>query len=185
MAGTRGKWRQFSMVKQSVIVSFCLVVVACSTQDFSDLESYIEEVRINQKGRVDPLPQFKPFETFAYTADSIRSPFKPWIDESENEGKGNLSAIGPQPDFNRRKELLERFPLDSLLMVGTLEQKDGFWAIIQAPDGMVHRVKRGNYLGQNYGEIISLADTKVDIKELIPDGLGGWQERQGFLTLEE
>ncbi len=179
------KWIKFRMVKQYVVLSILLVLAACSTQDFSDLERYVEEVRVNQKGRVKPLPQFKPFETFSYTADTLRSPFDPWTVVGAENISNNRAANGPQPNFSRRKELLERFPLDSLQMVGTLEQDHAYWAIIQAPDGMVYRVKKGNYLGQNHGEIISLADTQINIKELIPDGLGGWQKRQGFLTLEE
>ena len=87
--------------------------------------------------------------------------------------------------MNRRREALEAFPLDALKMVGTLAQKDGVWAIIKAPDGLVYRVTRNNYLGQNYGRITKISEDKVELVEIVPDGLGGWQERRASLVLAE
>lgn len=160
-------------------------LTACSNADVKDLEQFVEETRAAQKGRIDPLPQFKPFETFVYSAVTMRAPFMPWRDETAESNRSNRTASGPQPDFNRRKELLEKFPLDSLRMVGTLAREDGQWAIVQAPDGMVYRVKEGNYLGQNHGKILKLGEQKLEVLELVPDGLGGWQERQAALALQE
>ena len=70
-------------------------------------------------------------------------------------------------------------------MVGTLSQKNGVWAIIKAPDGLVYRVKRNNYLGQNYGRITKISEDKVELTEIVPDGLGGWQERSASLVLAD
>jgi type IV pilus assembly protein PilP len=162
-----------------------LMTAGCSSSDISDLEQYVEETRASQVGRIDPLPQFKPFDTYAYSADSIRDPFVPWRDIADVAQTKRTAGTGPQPDFDRRKELLEKFPLDSLRMVGRLQREDGDWAIIRAPDGMVYRVKQGNYLGQNHGKIVSMADQSIGIVELIPDGLGGWTERQASLTIVE
>lgn len=174
-----------SGLSRTALVLWALGLAACSNTELNDLEQFVEETRTAQKGRIDPLPQFKPFETFVYSAVTMRAPFAPWVDDTVEANRGSRTASGPQPDFNRRKELLEKFPLDSLRMVGTLAREDGQWAIVQAPDGMVYRVKEGNYLGQNHGKILKLGEQKLEVMELVPDGLGGWQERQAGLALQE
>lgn len=172
-------------VKGALLLVWMLGLAGCSGSEYKDLEQFVEETRAAQKGRIEPLPQFKPFETFRYASTTMRAPFVPWRDEAAESQRGTRTATGPSPDFNRRKELLEKFPLDSLRMVGTLAREDGQWAIVQAPDGMVYRVKEGNYLGQNHGKILHLGEQKIEVMELVPDGLGGWQERQAALALQE
>ncbi len=168
------------------LFSFVLLgLVGCSSPDFSDLTMYIEDTRKAQKGRIDPLPQFKPFGLYEYSASQHRDPFTTWIDESLSSDTVRQASQGPQPNFNRRKELLERFPLDALRMVGVLSRDEGQWAIVKAPDGMVYRVQEGNYIGQNHGKITTLQEDGISLTELLPDGLGGWQERAAALKLED
>ncbi len=90
-----------------------------------------------------------------------------------------------QPDRNRNREELEAHPLDSLRMVGTIEKDGGTWAIISASDGTIHRVQEGNYMGQNHGQILSIDEFSVVLREIVPDGLGGWREREASLVLPE
>ena len=171
--------------KHILIVLIVLVLISgCSQTELHDLEVFVEETRSSQKGRVDPLPQFKPFETYQYAAVELRDPFRPWHDDDLEDKRPNSNALGPKPDFDRRKELLEKYPLDALKMVGTLSKDGEDWAIISAPDSMVYRVREGNYLGQNHGKIILLAEERIALTELVPDGLGGWLEREAFLTLD-
>jgi len=166
--------------------SFVLLgLVACSSPDITDLTVYIEETRKAQKGRIEPLPQFKPFGLYEYNANKYRDPFITWVDSSESRKTVTRISKGPQPNFNRRKELLEKFPLDALRMVGMLSRKEGQWAIVKAPDGMVYRVQKGNYIGQNHGKITLLQEEGISLTELLPDGLGGWQERAAGLRLED
>ncbi len=168
-----------------LIACMLVMVTACSSPDLHDLEQFVEDTRNSQRGRVEPLPQFRPFETYQYSAVHLRDPFAPWRNESNEEDQRTSSTLGPKPDFDRRKELLERYPLDSLKMVGTLSKDGENWAIIIAPDSMVYRVKEGNHLGQNHGKIVLLAEERLGVKELVPDGLGGWTEREAFLTLAD
>lgn len=171
--------------KYILFISVLIVLVTgCSHPELHDLEAFVEETRTSQRGRVDPLPQFKPFETYQYAAVDLRDPFRPWHDDDFEDNLPNGNILGPKPDFERRKELLEKYPLDALKMVGTLSKDGQDWAIISAPDSMVYRVKEGNYLGQNHGKIILLAEERIALTELVPDGLGGWLEREAFLTLE-
>jgi type IV pilus assembly protein PilP len=87
------------------------------------------------------------------------------------------------PDKTRRKEPLEFFPMDSLKMVGILEQKGEVWGLIQDPDGTIHRVQAGNHAGETYGEIVRISEESIDFVESIPDGLGAWIEREISLSI--
>lgn len=158
---------------------------ACSSQ-VSDLEQFVAQEKAKKPGPIEPLPQIQPYETFTYDAENLRSPFVPDTEvtpAADAEGTGNASGI--HPDFNRNKEYLEQFPLDALTMVGTIEIKGETFALVSDPDGAVHRVQPGNYLGQNHGEITSVSDTQIKLTEIVPDGLGGWMERQAAVGLEE
>jgi type IV pilus assembly protein PilP len=56
---------------------------------------------------------------------------------------------------------------------------------VQGRDGLVHRVLPGNFVGQNDGRIVGIAPTRISIIEIVPDGLGGYIERQAALALTE
>ena len=173
------------VIRIVLIALMLMTLAACSQPELHDLEQFVEETRKNQRGRVEPLPQFKPFETFKYSVSDRRDPFQPWQSEADDDSERSRNVLGPKPDFDRRKELLEQYPLDSLKMVGTLSKDGEDWAIIRAPDSMIYRVQQGNYLGQNHGKIIQFAGERLALKELVPDGLGGWIEREAFLTLAD
>lgn len=160
-------------------------LVACSGDNMDDLRSYVEATKAKPGGRVEPIPEVKPFDSYIYQVAGRKSPFEPWSTNVGTARNAGVAGTGPAPDGTRRKEALEAFPLDTLRMVGTLAQKDGVWAIVKAPDGLVYRVARNNYMGQNHGRIVRVGDDKVDLTEIVPDGLGGWQERQASLVLAE
>ncbi len=158
------------------------MLMACSDDGMSDLQNYVEQVKSEKQGQVEPLPEFKPFETFVYKSDEIKDPFTSWETQVQNVAQSSQNNQ-IHPDANRRKEVLEGFPLNSLLMMGTLEYKDQTWGLIKAPDGIVYRVKSGNYLGQNHGKIRVISKNKMALTEIVPDGLGGWEKRQASISL--
>ncbi|MCL4776846.1 MAG: pilus assembly protein PilP [Gammaproteobacteria bacterium] len=143
-----------------------------------DLDKYINDVKARPGGRIEPLPQVKPYETFTYEAQSLRSPFAP------DSPKGRANA-GPRPEANRPKEYLEQFPLDTLKMVGTLQKDHQRYALLQAQDGLVHRVVPGNYVGQNDGRVVSVTEGEVKVEELVPDGIGGFYKRSAAIGLSD
>ena len=169
------------------------LVTGCGGGDTSDLEAYVTQVKGQQKGRIEPLPEFKPFETFAYEAVLEKDPFAAWVTERAPEqiitaeGIVRLSSRprGISPDFDRRKELLEQYPIDSLKMLGTLALDSELWAIVSDPDNIVHRVKAGNYIGQNFGKVVEVQEDQLSLRELVVDGLGDWQVREASLALAE
>lgn len=151
----------------------------------SDLQRWVDEKLSQQKVRIEPLPEFKPFETYLYAASDLRSPFVPPSGVGPAEQATQVASNGIAPDFNRPREPLEEAPLDSLRMVGTLGQGGESWALVRNVDGTIHRVRPGNYVGQNHGKIESISEYEVQLTEIIPDGLGGWQEREATLALSE
>ena len=175
-----GQWTKMVMLALAG-----LLIAGCSGDNLSDLRSFVQTEKAKPGGRVEPIPEVKPFDSFTYKVNGRKSPFQPW-GISGGTAKSSVASMGGlHPDTNRRREALESFPLDTLRMVGTLTQKGAMWAIIQAPDGLVYRVKRNNYLGQNYGRITKISEDKVELVEIVPDGLGGWEERRADLVLAE
>ena len=105
---------------------------------------------------------------------------------SARDGDNATSGAGTiRPDVNRPNEPLEEFPLDALRMVGTITMQQRAFALIRAPDAVVHRVSVGDHLGQNYGKITGISETEVVLMEIIPDGLGGYIQRPASVALTQ
>jgi type IV pilus assembly protein PilP len=152
------------------------LVTGCSGRD-SDLDRYIDATKKEPGGRVEPLPEVKPYEAFTYTDQDLRSPFVPG-------GSGGASA-GLRPDSKRNREFLEQFSLDTLKMVGTLNLGGNRYGLVSTKDGRVHRVVVGEHIGTNDGKITDITPSKIALVEIIPDGLGGYIERPAALGLNE
>ncbi len=148
----------------------------------SDLQAYIDEVKARPGGRIDSLPQVRPAPTYTYVAGDRRSPFLP--DTPQRRVSEDPNAIqGPDP--NRPREFLEQFPLDTLHMVGTLADRRASFGLVQTADGLVHRVTVGNHMGQNYGRIVAISDSEIQLVEIISDGIGGFLERPAKIALAD
>lgn len=175
-----------SALKALIVTLSVSVLVACSAGNFDDLNAYIKSVKARPAKRIAPLPEFKTYETFTYAATDLRDPFKMFENEAEVAKTVTVpKTTGPKPDLNRNKETLEQYPLDTLRFVGQLERDGQTWAIITSPDSLVHRVKVGNYIGKNYGKITKITEDKIEISELVTDGMGGWIVRKAALSLGE
>jgi type IV pilus assembly protein PilP len=159
----------------------CLALLSLSacSNNMDELKQKVAEIKARPGERIEPLPEIKPYEAFKYDASGERSPFIP-----SSSAKSNL-ATSARPDVKRPREFLEQFPLDTLQMVGTLQLQSRTYALLQGKDGLVHRVQVGSYLGQADGRVTSITNTKVSVLELVPDGLGGYIERPGALSLKE
>jgi type IV pilus assembly protein PilP len=152
--------------------------------DMSDLEEYAMEVKSRTSRNIEPIPQIKPYEPFAYEAADRRDPFLPIVgsrDEALAAAGGAAGAV--RPDVDRPREPLEEFPLDSLRMVGTITMQKRAFALIKAPDAVVHRISVGDHMGQNFGKVTGISETEVVLMEIIPDGFGGWSQRPATVAL--
>ena len=170
------------MVNRSRCIELLTVSVllsGCAGGVNDELLSYIDDVKARPGGRIEALPQIKPYETFAYSVDNARSPFMP-----ERPGSPTKTA-GPKPIDDRSKEYLEQFSLDTLAMVGTLDRGGNVYGLVQTKDGMVHRVVAGNYVGQNDGRIVAVDDASIRLEELVPDGIGGFYKRSAEIGLKQ
>jgi type IV pilus assembly protein PilP len=167
------------LVRSACVLLACSLLGACSGGT-ADLRQYVNDVKLRDGPPLDPLPVMQQFETFEYAAHNLRDPFS-----IPREEAGEGRSDGPRPDADRRRELLESFPLDGLDMVGTLGDGAEMVALVLDPEGVVHRVKVGNYMGQSEGRITRIAENRVELVELVPDGSGGWIERQASVALDE
>lgn len=161
-----------------------LLALAAATgcaRDSSDLERYISEVKARPTAPIEPIPEIKPFESFSYPEGQLRDPFAP-LDFAP---KAVAKTSGPRPNPGRPREILEDYPLDTLRMMGILQQKNSLWALVRDPSGTIHRVQTNNYMGQNHGRIIDISERALKLRELIPDGAGGWIEREASLVAKE
>ena len=152
-----------------------LGLTGCSSAD-GDLRQFIQQTEQQPGGHVEPLPEVKPYETFVYDDQGLRSPFVP----SQAAGFNSV-----RPDSKRPREFLEQFSLDTLKMVGTLRIEGAMYGLVQTKDGIVHRVTLGNHMGQNDGLITDITPSKIDLTEIVPDGLGGYMKRPAALGLSQ
>ena len=169
-------------VRKALITFGVLLLTGCGGEEFQDLRDFVKNAGADMRGKVDPPPELKPYEPFTYDNSlALPGPFKPR--KSETKGGGNAGIN--QPDMARTKEPLEEVPLEGIKMVGYLYQAGVGHAIVRSPDGKIHRVKAGNYLGPNFGKILSVTDAEITVKEQIQDGAGDWTERISILPLLE
>jgi type IV pilus assembly protein PilP len=168
-------------MRWAAVAALALSLSACGGAN-DDLRAYIDEVKARPGGRIDPLPPIEPAPTFVYEAGTRRSPFMP--DEPQRRRTVGPDAVAG-PDPNRVREPLEQFPLDTLKMVGTLADRRASFGLVQTTDGLIHRVTVGDHMGQNYGRVVAISDSEIQLMEIIADGLGGYLERPAKIGLSD
>lgn len=163
------------------LVLIVLVLSACSN-DTNDLEKYIVSVKERPADPIPPIPPVKTYTPYEYEGLTGRDPFRQSISEGSDDVRSK-KGTGPRPDFDRPKQYLERYELDTLSMVGTFSKEESNWALVRDPEGVIHRVPKGDYVGKNHGQVISISSTQVNLSELISDGAGGWLVREASIAL--
>lgn len=164
-------------------LSAALVLTACSN-DMRDLHNYIEDVKARPADPIPPIPAVKTYTPYVYEGQTGRDPFRASTSEGSDQVASTSNRGGPRPDLDRTKEYLEQFELDTLAMVGTFTMGDSEWALIRDPDGVVHRVAVGNYIGRNHGRVTFIQETEIGLSELITDGMGGWLVREASMAVD-
>ena len=159
-----------------------LLIAGCSANnDYKDIKSFMDEVDAKGKGAIEPLPEFLPYQAFAYSAGNMRSPFEPPVVVKPIDP--NKKAAQVKPDPNRVKQFLEQFTIGSIAMVGTLSQGARLFGLVRDPQGGVHRVQLGDYMGMDNGKILAIDENKIELLEIVSDGTGGWVERERTVNL--
>jgi type IV pilus assembly protein PilP len=174
-----------------ILPALMLVTVAvagCGGGDQQEVQAWMNEQRALTKPQVQPIPEPKKFTPQPYSQDAGTEPFSNQKLASalkkESQQSGSTSAALLAPELNRRKEPLEAFPLDAVVMVGSL-QKQGQPVALVRVDNLLYQVRPGNYLGQNYGRITKVGETELVLRELVQDAAGEWIERNATLQLQE
>ena len=171
-------------IATTVAASAALLIAGCGGEEHSDLKQELAQATKDFRGRVDPLPQVKPYEPVPYTAEGQIDPFRPERIEVAQAGRSSASASKIAEHKKRLKEPLEAFPLESIQMLGTITQEKEVFALVKAGPNL-YRVRKGNYMGQNFGVITAIDEAQISLKELVQDSGGEWVERSSSLQLVE
>jgi type IV pilus assembly protein PilP len=171
------------MIRACLVIGLTIALAGCGGARLDELQDYVERVSARPPEPLPPIPELKQTDTFLYQPGGRRDPFV--MDIQSAEAAIALADTGLAPDPLRRKEELEQYPLDSLDMVGTLERAQTRWALIRAPDGILHRVRVGSYMGKNNGQVTSINPERVQLVEIVPDGGGRWREKEAEIALKQ
>lgn len=169
----------------------CLMLLACTAlliaceRGTSDLQRWVQEERQRPGEPIDPIPPVAPADIVAYEAHELRDPFQRRPSRAEDDPVVAGTGDGIRPDPDRRREFLEGFPIDTLSMVGTINIENIDYALIRDNENVVHRVREGNYMGRNHGLVERVAPGRVELRELVQDGRGGWSERRVQIAMSE
>jgi type IV pilus assembly protein PilP len=172
-------------VKKKLLMAALIALAGCGGEEHGDLKQELHTLTKDLRGRVDPLPQVRPYEPVPYTAEGLVDPFRPErIDVGQRQLTASVSGSRIDKERDRPKEPLEAFPLESIQMMGTITQYKETFALVKAGPNL-YRVKKGNYMGQNFGVVTGIDESQISLKELIQDGAGEWVERNSALQLVE
>ncbi|NCC27843.1 MAG: pilus assembly protein PilP [Gammaproteobacteria bacterium] len=141
----------------------------------------MDAVRARAPGPIEPLPEIQPVDAFIFEPAGRRDPFV--MDTQSAAAAKSDNSLAPDP--LRPKEELESYPLDSLRMVGTVLQQETRWGLVRTREGLVYRVRVGNYLGMNNGQIVDISDELIRLTEIVSDAPGEWRERPATLALSQ
>lgn len=159
-----------------------LALAGCFERDVREVQLWMAQVESQTRVVVPPLREPKQFTPFVYAVKDLADPFSPAKLQADLASTGKTNG-GVKPDTQRRKELLEDFPLDMFKMVGSLQKNGISYALLQV-DKNVYRVEAGQHLGQNFGLITQVTDTAVSIREIVQDAGGEWVERMAKVELQ-
>ena len=177
------------LILRSLFIAFLILgIQGCIwIEDTADLRAYVAERSSRPVGEIPPLPEFKPYEAFVYEGSSLRNPFRALVEDIvEQDALVEVSEVYPDPD--RIAEYLEQYAVDNLAMVGTITSPinpDQFFALVRDPQGEVHRIQVGDFLGLDNGQVINLDERHIELSEIVSNGRGGWMKRPRSITLPE
>lgn len=164
-----------------------VLLTGCLSAGDADLQTWMAEQRATMRPTIKPIPEPKNFVPVAFQAQGQAEPFSNQrltqaLRLANKSASANDALVAPE--LNRRKEALEAYPLDTMSMAGSINKGGTMIALVRV-DKLVHQVKVGNYLGQNFGKITKITETGVVLREIVQDATGEWQERTAQLELQE
>ncbi len=175
---------KISIAKVLGVVAVTVSLGAC-TKPFSEVQSYVDTTLKISPPMLEAIPPIKIFPIREYPIGGLRDPFATDSQLLTEEKQAQIDADDPDcPDLTRIPEELEGYPLDALDMVGTMGQGTNYYGLVKDPEGLVHRVQVNNYMGQSYGQILSIAEDKIELEERVKDG-SGCERRLQSISLDD
>lgn len=172
------------MLMRVFMLSLLMSLSACGDSGVGELNAWMDQVKKETRVYVPPISEPKIFLPVAYDGDGLIDPFDAAkllvVFARLKEANDN----GLKPNFDRPREALEAYPIDGMTMVGTIESKGIMKALVRVGT-TTFAVTVGSYIGQNFGRIIGITDSKVDLVETIQDASGEWVERKATLEKQE
>ncbi len=174
------------LMRSRAVPAACLLLLllAGCASDHDELSQWMEQQRKEVRPTVTPLIPPKKFLPQAYEEVGSVDPF------STQKLSVAIKQEAAQPssllasEMSRRREPLEAFPLDSMAMVGSLTRNSRRYALLRV-DNLLHQIKQGDYIGQNFGRVTQISETEVTLREVVQDAAGEWIERTSTLQLQE
>ena len=161
-------------------------LAGCGGGDEAELRAWMDDTRKTMRPTTQPVPEPKQFSPYVYEGKTLIDPFdaQKMVLAVARQAQARASSSAIKPDLDRRREVLEGYPIDQLKMVGTMRQQGNNAALIDG-GGQTFMVKVGNYMGQNFGLVTKISETEVELKEIVQDAAGEWVERPSKLELQE
>jgi type IV pilus assembly protein PilP len=160
-------------------VFYCVLMLAaggCARDDTGDLQAYVAGVQVKQYAGIDPLPTILASAVYNYDVKDSRDPFK--------QIPNKTIEVRECTEITHKRDALEAFPLDTLSMVGSVERDSERWALIRTRDGIVHRRRVNDYMGEDNGQIMKITENSIELLESISQG-GGCVKKTTILTLNQ
>ncbi len=173
------------MKKLFLVFMFPALLSACGKSSDQEIQQWMDKTKQETLPAIPKLKEPKDFIPITYEKKDSLDPFNPVKLQSAMAKMHPGSAHGVTPDLERRREVLETMPLDTLKMVGTLTKGGNYYALLEADSKWVYQVKAGNYVGQNFGLVTKVNSDSIEIKEIYLDSGGDWAERTQKLELQE
>ena len=175
-----------------LLILSCAILTGCFSADLEELQAYVDDTLAKKGSAVEPLPPIKAYVRYLYQGEAagLRDPFDPFffgnteMDAADSIDKSTQNKYINEVLTHNREEL-EYHELDSLRMVGIVQNSKEMWGIIRDQDGVVYRVAKGNYLGRNYGKIKNIREREILLREIVQDSNGRWSERPASISLSE
>lgn len=157
-----------------------LLLVGCADR-VGLAEQKMQDIRNQPAQPIKPPPVPEKIEDFTYAAMQFRSPFMP---PSLMVAANQTSKVkGVKIDETRIREPLEAFELNQLVFKGIMVSTSGEkYGLVQRPDGTMATVKVGNYMGKNYGRIVEITPTQINMIEIVPDAQATYVEKPASLV---
>jgi len=171
-------------VKALLVVALSACLLSACGEEHGDLQSWMESVGQSQRGKIPPLPAIKPYSPVSYDVASKMDPFD--MAKLEPDDKTIYGQGEGAPDFDAREarnNVMERYPLEAMHMIGYLKIENQPMAAIFV-DRITKQVKVGDWIGLDFGQVKKVTDQEVELEETLQDSNGKWNKRTNSLQMQ-